>query len=86
MNPTPRTESVPLAQRPAQLLAGLAGVVLLLLGGVPLTERVLANLAVWGAGRTVPGLPHLILFVVGAALLTLFWRLRYGKASAAQDR
>ncbi|MDX2853473.1 hypothetical protein [Actinacidiphila glaucinigra] len=86
MNPTPRTESVPLVQRPAQLLAGLAGVVLLLLGGVPLTERILAHLAVWGAGQAVPGLPHLILLVVGAALLTLFWRLRHGTAPAAQDR
>ncbi|MGI5248405.1 hypothetical protein [Actinacidiphila glaucinigra] len=83
MNPTPRTESVPLVQRPAQLLAG---VVLLLLGGVPLTERILAHLAVWGAGQAVPGLPHLILLVVGAALLTLFRRLRHGTAPAAQDR
>ncbi|MFB7288508.1 hypothetical protein [Actinacidiphila glaucinigra] len=86
MNPTPRTESVPLTQRPAQLLAGLVGVALLLLGGVPLTERLFAHLTVWAAGQTIPGLSHLVLLVVGAALLTLFWRLRHGKAPAAQDR
>ncbi|MFE0631705.1 hypothetical protein ACFW3D_32730 [Streptomyces sp. NPDC058864] len=86
MNRTPRTETVPLTRNPARLLAGLVGVALLLLGGVPLTERLLANLTVWSAGLTVSGLPHLILLVAGAGLLALFWRLHHRAAVAAQDR
>jgi len=83
MNRTSRTDTVPLAQRPALLAAGLLGVALLLMGGVPLAGRLLAHLTLWGAALTVPGLPHLALFAVGAALLALFWRRRYGAAPAA---
>ncbi|MDX3234187.1 hypothetical protein PV392_00505 [Streptomyces sp. ME03-5709C] len=87
MNRTPRTDPPPLTQRPALLLAGLGGVALLLLGGVPLTERLLAHLTVWGdVLMPVPGLPHLVLAVVGAALLTLFWRRHHGTTPAAGHR
>ncbi|WUD77504.1 hypothetical protein OG937_40240 [Streptomyces sp. NBC_00510] len=82
MNRTSRTDTVPLAQRPALLAAGLLGAALLLLGGVPLAGRLLAHLTLWGAALTVPGLPHLALVVVGGALLTLFWRRRYAAAAA----
>ncbi|WP_431946812.1 hypothetical protein [Actinacidiphila sp. bgisy167] len=72
-----------LTQRPALLLVGLAGVALLLLGGVPLAERFLAHVAVWGAAVSVPGLPHLVLVVAGAGLCALFARRRPGAADPA---
>lgn len=75
-----------MTQRPALLVAGLGGLALLLLGGVPLTERLLAHLTLWGAAPSVPGLPHLVLAVVGAVLLTLYWLRRHGTAPAAHDR
>lgn len=83
MNHTPRTKPPSLTQRPALLLAGLAGVVLLLLGGVPLAERFLAHMTVWGAAMSVPGLPHLVLVAVGAGLCALFARRRPGAAEPA---
>ncbi|MEU4096330.1 hypothetical protein [Streptomyces sp. NPDC026673] len=85
MNRTPRTETVPLIQRPGQLVAGLLGAALLLTGGVPLAERLLAHLALWGIALSVPGLPQLVLFAGGATLLALFWRRRYRTAPDPRD-
>ncbi|MEU1616600.1 hypothetical protein ABZ479_04760 [Streptomyces sp. NPDC005722] len=85
MNRTPHPHTAPVSQRPAQLLAGLAGLALLLLGAVPLTGRLLAHLTLWGAALPVPGLPHLVLLAVGGALLTVLWRLRHRAAPAAHD-
>ncbi|MFF5279644.1 hypothetical protein [Streptomyces sp. NPDC000133] len=69
MNRTPSHTSFPLLQRPARLAGVLVGAVLLLLGGVPLAERVVAHLTVWTATVPVPGLAHLLLFAAGAAAL-----------------
>lgn len=86
MNRTPRTENAPLSRRPGQLVAGLIGAVLLLMGGVPLAERLLAHLTLWGTALSLPGLPQLVLFAGGATLLALFWRRRYHTAPDPRDR
>ncbi|MFI8209402.1 hypothetical protein [Streptomyces werraensis] len=74
-------ETTPLPFRqPARFAAVVGATLLLLVGGVPLAERLMAHLTVWNAGAPVPGLAWLVPFAAGAAVLTLTLVRRSGTA------
>jgi hypothetical protein len=60
--------------------------VLLLLGGLPLTEQSVTHPAVWSAALPIPGLFHLVLLAAGAAALTLIRRSHTAGRSDPQER
>ncbi|WP_399946500.1 hypothetical protein ACGH52_39040 [Streptomyces sp. BBFR25] len=80
---THKTTALPFPQ-PARLTAVLLGVLLLLMGGVPMAERLVAHLTAWTAGAPVPGLAWLLPFVAG--VLALFLTLRRRSDTAGEAR
>ncbi|MET8412977.1 hypothetical protein ABZV34_33755 [Streptomyces sp. NPDC005195] len=78
MNRSPNLNVAVVLRHPKRLAAGLAGVALLLLGGVHLAERLIAHLALWSLAVPVPGLFHLTLFAAGIAAVVLVLRRGHG--------
>jgi hypothetical protein len=62
----------------ARLTGVVLGALLLLMGCVPMAERLVAHLTVWTAGAPVPGLAWLLPFVAGVLALFLTLRRRTG--------
>ncbi|MFE2050857.1 hypothetical protein ACFXAS_20410 [Streptomyces sp. NPDC059459] len=79
---THKTTALPFPQ-PARLTAVVLGALLLLAGGVPLAERLVAHLRVWTAGAPVPGLAWLLPFAAGVLALLLLLRRRGDTAGEA---
>jgi hypothetical protein len=82
---THETPALPVRQ-PARFAAVVTATLLLLVGGVPLAERLMAHLTVWNAGAPVPGLAWLVPFAAGVAVLALSLVRRSGTAGEAHVR
>ncbi|MFE1996105.1 hypothetical protein [Streptomyces parvulus] len=86
MNRSPRkTTPLPIPQ-PARLTVVVLGVLLVLVGGVPMAERTVAHLTVWTAGAPVPGLAWLLPFAIGVLALLRTPGRRRGTVDEAQPQ
>lgn len=85
MNRSTYDNAVPPTRHPARLAAGALGAVLLLLGLVPLAERLLAHLEVWSLALPSPALTDLALAAAGAVALLLALRSRSVPAPGRPD-
>lgn len=80
-----KTTPLPFPQ-PARLTAVVLGVLLVLVGGVPVAERLVSHLAVWTAGAPIPGLAWLLLFAAGVLVLFLTPGRRGGAGNEAHPQ
>ncbi|MDQ0757602.1 hypothetical protein [Streptomyces canus] len=86
MNRSTHRTTALLFQQPARLIAVVIAALLLLMGGVPMAERLVAHLTVWTASAPVPGLAWLLPFTAGASALFLTLGRRSGTADEAHPQ